>query len=65
MEAADLLKIKVSLLELGGIEDALLDTKIFSRELTVHTNKMVPIADIENRVKAIGFHVIAKDLFEL
>jgi hypothetical protein len=65
MEEADLMKIKANLLELDGIEDVLLNTEIFPRELTVHTNKMVSIADIENSVKSVGFHAIPKDLFEL
>lgn len=65
MEDADLIKIKASLLELDGIEDVFLNTEIFPRELTVHTNKMVSIADIENRVRSVGFHAIPKDLFEL
>ncbi|PZX93252.1 heavy-metal-associated domain-containing protein [Flavobacterium aquariorum] len=62
---ADLMKIKASLLELDGIADVLLNTEIFPRELTVHTNKMVSVADIENTVKSVGFHAIPKDLFEL
>ncbi|HEU4789346.1 MAG TPA: heavy-metal-associated domain-containing protein [Flavobacterium sp.] len=65
MEDANLMTIKACLLELDGIEDVLLNTEIFPREFTVHTNKMVSIADIENRVKSVGFHAIPKDLFEL
>jgi len=65
MEDVDLNEIKASLLELDGIEDVLLNTGIFPREFTVHTNKMVSITDIENRVKSVGFHAIPKDLFEL
>lgn len=65
IEDADLMEIKASLLELDGIEDVLLNTEIFPRELTVHTNKMVSITDIENRVRSVGFHAIPKDLFEL
>jgi hypothetical protein len=65
MEYADLMEIKASLLELEGVKDVLLNTEIFPREFTVHTNKMISIADIENRVKSVGFHAIPKDLFEL
>lgn len=61
----DLLDIKSRLLELDGIEDVLLNTEIFPREFTVHTSKIVPIGDIENKVKSAGFHAIPKDLFEL
>jgi hypothetical protein len=59
------MEIKASLLELEGVKDVLLNTEIFPREFTVHTNKMISIADIENRVKSVGFHAIPKDLFEL
>jgi hypothetical protein len=65
MEDADLLEIKASLLKLDGIKEVLLNTEIFPREFTVYTTKMVSIADIENRVKSVGFHAIPKELFEL
>jgi hypothetical protein len=65
MEDSDLKEIKTSLLELDGVKDVLLNTEIFPREFTVYTSKMVSIADIENRVRSVGFHAIPKDLFEL
>ncbi len=65
IEDADLMEIKTSLLKLDGIKDVLLNTEIFPREFTVHTNKMVSITAIENKVKSVGFHAIPKDLFEL
>jgi hypothetical protein len=65
IEDIDLIEIKSSLLELDGIKEVVLNTEIFPREFTVHTSKMIPISDIENRVKLVGFHAIPKDLFEL
>ncbi|MDI5949496.1 heavy-metal-associated domain-containing protein [Flavobacterium yafengii] len=65
IEDIDLIEIKSSLLELDGIKEVVLNTGIFPREFTVHTSKMIPISDIENRVKLVGFHAIPKDLFEL
>jgi hypothetical protein len=65
IENIDLIEIKSSLLELDGIKEVVLNTEIFPRAFTVHTSKMIPISDIENRVKLVGFHAIPKDLFEL
>jgi hypothetical protein len=65
VEDTDLMEIKTQLLELDGIKDVLLNTVIFPREFTVHTNKMVTITAIENAVKSVGFHSIPKDSFEL
>ncbi|MDP3681716.1 MAG: heavy-metal-associated domain-containing protein [Flavobacterium sp.] len=65
IEDIDLIKIKSSLLELDGIKEVLLNTEIFPREFTVHTSKMIPISDIENRVKLVGFHAIPKEVFKL
>ncbi|WP_035671368.1 hypothetical protein [Flavobacterium sp. 83] len=65
IEEVDLISIKSSLLQLGGIKDVLLNAEIFPREFTVHTSKMVAITDIENKVKSVGFHAIPKDLFQL
>ena len=61
----DLLAIKKNLMELDGIKDILLNTTIFPREFTVHTFKMIPISDIQNRVKFVGFHAIPKGSFAL
>jgi hypothetical protein len=65
IEDIDLIEIKSSLLELDGIQEVVLNTEIFPREFTVHTSKMIPVSDIENRVKLVGFHAIPKGTFEL
>lgn len=65
MEENDLTAIKNSLLELEGIVDIILNTGVFPREFTVHTNQIVSLADIEHKVKTVGFHAIAKETFEL
>lgn len=65
IEDIDLIEIKSSLLELDGIQEVVLNTEIFPREFTVHTSKMIPVSDIENRVKLVGFHAIPKGVFEL
>lgn len=65
MEEIDLLEIKKKLMELDGIKNVIVNLEIFPREFTVHTNKMVNITDIENKVKQIGFHAIPKDSFLL
>ncbi len=65
MEEKDLIEIKASLLELEGINDVILNSEIFPREFTVHTNKIVSLEDIENKVKSVGFHAIPKGTFKL
>ncbi|CAM3022039.1 heavy-metal-associated domain-containing protein [Flavobacterium frigoris] len=65
MEENDLTAIKNSLLELEGIVDIILNTEIFPREFTVHTDKIVSLSDIENKVKTVGFHAIPKGTFKL
>nr|WP_315208106.1 heavy-metal-associated domain-containing protein [uncultured Flavobacterium sp.] len=65
IEDIDLIEIKSSLLELDGIKEVLLNTEIFPREFTIHTSKMIPISNIENRVKLIGFLAIPKGVFKL
>jgi hypothetical protein len=65
IEDIDLIEIKSSLLQLDGIQEVVLNTDIFPREFTVHTSKMIPVSDIENRVKLVGFHAIPKGTFEL
>lgn len=61
----DLFEIKASLIELDGIKDVQLNTVVFPREFTVHTFKMIPISEIQNRVKRVGFHAVPKELFAL
>jgi len=65
MKENDLMEIKTVLLKLDGINDVILNTEIFPREFTVYTNKIVSLADIENKVKSVGFHAIAKETFKL
>ena len=65
MEENDLTAIKNSLLELDGIIDVILNTEIFPREFTVHTDQIVSLSDIENKVKTVGFHAIPKGTFKL
>ncbi len=65
MEPEEMDKIKASILTLEGIKDVALNTEIFPREFTVHTNKVVQVADIEDKVKKAGFHAIPKGIFPL
>jgi hypothetical protein len=65
MKENDLTQIKNSLLELEGVNDVVLNTTIFPREFTVFTNKIISLADIEHKVKSVGFHAIPKETFKL
>lgn len=61
----DLDKIIDTLRSIQGIKDVIISPQKFPKEFTVHTSKMVGIAEIEDRVKALGFHAIPKGLFQL
>ncbi|MFT4983875.1 MAG: copper chaperone CopZ [Flavobacterium sp.] len=65
MEENDLIEIKTSLLTLEGINEVILNTEIFPREFTIYTDQIVSLADIEHKVKSVGFHAIPKETFEL
>lgn len=65
LKDADLLEIKTSVREIDEIIDVIFNTTIFPREFTVHTNKIVAVQDIENKVKKVGFHAISKESFML
>jgi hypothetical protein len=61
----DLIKIKDSISHIKEIKDIIIDEDKFPRELTIHTNSIVSVKDIEYAVKEVGFHAIPKSLFEL
>ena len=57
----DLLAIKTSIEELDGIKSVDLNHGIFPREFTVYTINLVPITDIQKKVRQTGFHAIPKE----
>tara|TARA_B110000977_G_C11059773_1_gene485501 strand:+ start:351 stop:611 length:261 start_codon:yes stop_codon:yes gene_type:complete len=61
----DLEKIKNKILSIDGIKDVIMNTEVYPKEFTIHTNKLVSVKDIENVVISTGFHAISKDIFEL
>jgi len=56
----NLLKIKETLLKLHGIKEVILNQDVFPFEFEIHTSKVIKVEDIENAVKTVGFHAIAK-----
>ena len=65
VEEKDLECIKKRILELDGIKSVKVNMKVFPREITVHTSKLVSIEDLEKQVMTTSFHAIPKDTFEL
>jgi hypothetical protein len=61
----DLEKIKTKVLSIDGVKNVIINTEVYPKEFTIHTNKLVNIKDIENAVISMGFHAIPKGLFEL
>jgi len=64
-EPQTLEKIKSTLELIDGVKDVMIHLDVYPRELTVHTSKMVPVKEIEDAVKAIGFHAIPKHDFPI
>lgn len=64
-ESSELEKLKSSILHVEGIRDVILNLETFPRELTVHTEKVVRIDDIEKAALEAGFHAIPRTLFPL
>ncbi|MBK7651469.1 MAG: heavy-metal-associated domain-containing protein [Flammeovirgaceae bacterium] len=61
----DLNKIARAIRALAGIKDVIIDASTFPEEFTIHTSAFVRIDDIQQVVKALGFHAIPKGLFKL
>ena len=64
-EPQTLEKIKSALELIDGIKDVILHLDVYPRELTIHTSKMVTVKEIEDAVKAIGYHVIPRHDFPI
>jgi copper chaperone CopZ len=64
-ENSEMEAIKAALLNLDGVTDVLLNTAVFPKEFTVHTDRIVSIDDVEEKVNEAGFHSVPKSLFEL
>lgn len=64
-EDYDLNRIKILIEQIDGIKDVLIDKNEFPVTITVHTSKLVKIAEIENKVKTTTFHVVPKSIFSL
>ncbi len=61
----DLDEIKNAIMEIEGICSVLLDNEVFPKQITVHTDTFVKVADIQRAVVKYGFHAIPKTLFAL
>jgi methionine synthase II (cobalamin-independent) len=57
-EEEDLLYIKSRLTEIDGVTKVEVNSKIFPREFTVYTSKVVSVDEIEDLVKLTGFNAI-------
>lgn len=64
-ENYELEKIKAKIFELKGVKNVQLNSDVFPSEFTIHTSKLIRIKEIEEKVKAAGFHAIPKEIFKL
>lgn len=61
----DLEKITQAILSIPGIRDVLVNPETYPREITVLTDSLVKISDVQTAANQEGFHVIARSLFHL
>ncbi len=64
-EDIDLKEIKKAIQLLDGVTDVVVNNHVFPREITIYSNKIIDIHQIENKVKSVGFHAIPKDSLEI
>ena len=64
-EHHDLLIIQKLILDIEGIKDVIIDENVFPKKITIHTNTIVSVHEIEEAVKRTGYHAIPKTLFSL
>ncbi len=58
-------KIQEALLKLDGIKDVMFTNEEHPPEITVHTDKLVKVEDVQSVIKEQGFHAVPKSLFGL
>lgn len=58
-------KVKEKILKIEGIRDVLYDDQSFPHEMTIHSQKLVNIKDIQDVVRDKGYHAVPASLFEL
>lgn len=61
----ELNKVLFAIMRIRGIKDVIIDTEKFPREFTVHTTKIIKVREIQDKIKAVGYHAIPKSLFQL
>lgn len=50
------------ILQVEGVKSIIFED-VFPLEFTIHTNEVVNITELQNKVKDLGYHVIAKGPF--
>ncbi|GIZ10176.1 heavy-metal-associated domain-containing protein [Flavobacterium sp. UMI-01] len=61
-EDSDLEAIQKSILAIDGIIEVAINTHVFPREITVYSDKIISIEEVEKKVKSVGFHAIPKEV---
>lgn len=58
-------KVEEELLKIKGVEDVLFNDDRFPHEVTVHTNSLIKVNELQTVVKNLGYHIIPRTLFIL
>ena len=61
-EASEKTKLEAAIMEVEGVVKVIF-TDIFPLEITVHTDRLVNVSEIQNKANELNFHVIAKGPF--
>lgn len=62
-DATEKSRLKEVILQVEGIKSILFADNVFPLEFTIHTNEVVNITELQNKVKDLGYHIIAKGPF--
>jgi len=57
--------ISEALMELDGVKDVMFNNDVHPAELTIHTEKLVKVKDVQRVINDAGYHAVPKKLFPL
>lgn len=62
-KASEQARLEAAIKEVDGVTNVIFEKDVFPLEFTVHTDQVVHITELQDKARALGFHVIAKAPF--
>ncbi|TDU40118.1 hypothetical protein BXY82_2158 [Gelidibacter sediminis] len=62
-EANEKSRLEAAIMEVNGVTKVIFEAGVYPLEFTVHTDQVVHITELQDKAKALGYHVIAKEPF--